>query len=78
VKAENLHRQEVRIHLNPLMDTPSIANILVSLDGEEIETGCELKGKALKLTSGCCNSAIRPVVLSIAPKGAAERQRTVS
>src|SRR5262245_54114656 len=53
------------------MDTPSIANILVSLDREEIETGCELKGFALRRTYGLCNRAIRPVVLPAAPKGTA-------
>jgi hypothetical protein len=37
---------------------------------QDFETGCELKGFALRLTSGC-NRAIHPVVFSIAPKGAA-------
>src|SRR5215813_12144445 len=44
---------------------------------QDFETGCELKGFALRRTYGC-NRAIRPVVLPAAPKGAAERQRTVS
>src|SRR5215510_4851223 len=43
----------------PSMDAPSIANILVSLDGEEIETGCELKGFALRRTYGNISMAFR-------------------
>src|SRR5215470_9307691 len=43
----------------PSMDAPSIANILVSLDGEEIETGCELKGFALRRTYGNISIAFR-------------------
>jgi len=39
----------MRGSLSPSMDAPSTA---VGLDGEEIETGCELKGLALRRTYG--------------------------